>query len=243
MAGTAHRDSGVTAPETPPQPTTTRVGSSRRPWLVALATVVALGAIVYLGLSGPRATPVQTPSAVAAAPSSPPPTPRPSRNTSFPPDEIVAIRIDPDAPVIYQYLGTGLTIGGRGTLAILDPVRDGADHYRGAYRIPLDLLASPVRLEFDAVSASVSHDDLDRIGEWTFPISIAGIPAITVLDTGGTPTDRTLTNPEFNRLMTEGYRLTVSMSDIGDAWLMTIDVFVGEVPAATASPSSPSPTR
>jgi hypothetical protein len=52
-----------------------------------------------------------------------------------------------------------------------------------------------------------------------------------------------LTNPEFDRLMTEGYRLTVSTRENGEAVLMTIDVFVGETPPQTPRIAAPSPTR
>ena len=212
----------------PPQLTTTHIGGGRRAWLVALLALVILGTFVYLGLSGgssvlaPKSTP--TAPALAAVPT---PVTGPTPVASYDPNEIVSLRADPAAPVLYQYLGTALTINGQGILAILDPV--GPLAYRGLYRIPVSQSAPTARLEFDAVTASVSHDDLDRIGEWTFPInSIAhgSGPPVEVLDTGGNATAGTLTNPDFNAVLANGYRLLVTTQNEGDAALMTIDVIV-----------------
>ena len=117
---------------------TTRLRGSHTAWIVALATVAILAGVVYLGLSGPRATTVQNPTAVAALPTFSP-TPTPSRTPrSFDPNEIESIRVDPDAPVLYQYLGTALTINGRGTLAILD----GSGFETPSTRRAADLLGS-----------------------------------------------------------------------------------------------------
>ena len=216
--------------EQPPQLSTTRVDGGRRAWLIAFAAVVVLGTFVYLGLSGgrsvfaPRAT--STLPAVAALPT---PIVGPTPDTAIDPNEIESLRADPTAPLLYQYLGTALTINGSGTLAILDSI--GPDEYRGLYRIPVSRTAPTARLEFDAVTASVSHDDLDRIGQWEFPInSIAhgtGTPVV-VLDTGGASTTGTLSNPDFNRVLTNGYRLTVTTQNQGEAALMTIDVTVNQ---------------
>jgi len=138
---------------------------------------------------------------------------------------------------LYQYLGTGLTLNGHGTLAILDPI--GPFKYRGIYRIPYALTAPTAQVEFDSVTASVSHDDLNRIGSWTFPInSIApggGVPVI-VLDVAIGATDQQLSNPDFSQLATNGYRLTVTTRNESDAALMTIDVAINPsaaVPDAT----------
>jgi hypothetical protein len=223
--------------------TTTRIGGGRKAWLVALGALVVLGSVIYLGASGksvPLATPPKpTQPAVAEI------TARPAVPTGTPLDltQVTSIRADPTAPVRYQYLGTGLTINGRGTLAILDPV--GPDQYRGIYRIPYALKAPTAHLEFDAVSASVSHDDLETIGTWDFPInSISGPggPPTVVLDTGGQPQEGTVTNPDFTRLATNGFRLNVTTTNEADAAFMTIDIVVN--PEQVAPPTIEArPTR
>ena len=215
--------------EPKPELTTTRTGGGRRAWLIALAAVIVLGGAIYLGLSGPAVTPPRSPN-----PASPPAlvaaaTAVPARRVSFAPNEVESIRVDPTAPVHYQYLGTGLTLNGHGTLAILDPVAD--NEYRGIYRIPYALSAPTAHLEFDAVTASVSNDDLDRIGSWDFPIGPINsgqcCPSVTALDTTQPAQDKTLANPDFSRLATNGFRLLVTTQNETDAALMTIDVTVG----------------
>lgn len=210
--------------------TTTRLGGGRRAWLVALAALVVLGSFVYLGLTGPtttpRGTPKPNPSTAVAEVTTRPAPPTPNLN------EVTSIRADPTAPQHYQYLGTGLTLNGHGTLAILDPI--GPDQYRGIYRIPYALAGPTARLEFDAVTASVSNDDLDRIGTWNFPVdqirSGACCPSVTVLDTAEAPQDKTISIPDFSRIATNGYRLTVTIQNESDAALMTIDVTVNPDP-------------
>jgi len=223
-------------PEPRPELTTTRIGGGRRAWLIALAAVIVLGGVVYLGLSGPAVSPPRSPNpaspaVVAAA------TAVPARRVSFAPNQVESIRVDPAAPVLYQYLGTVLTLNGHGTLAILDAIDP--DQYRGIYRIPYALAAPTAGLEFDAVTTSVSHDDLDRIGSWDFPIGPinSGLccPSETALDTTEAPLDKTLANPDFSRIATNGVRLVVTTQNETDAALMTIDV--------TINPSPPVPTR
>jgi hypothetical protein len=222
-----------------PELTTTSIGGARRAWLIALGALVVLGSVVYLGLSGPSLSPQRSPTpaspAVAAAA-----TPVPARRVSFDPNQVVSIRADPTAPVLYQYLGMGLTLNGHGTLAILDAI--GPDQYRGMYRIPYALAAPTARLEFDAVTASVSHDDLDRIGSWDLalgPIN-SGLccPSVTALDTTQPPQDRTLANPDFSRIATNGFRLKVTTQNEANAALMTIDVTVNPDVAPTTAPAA-----
>lgn len=212
-----------------PEPATevnlSRTGGGKTKWLIAAGALVVLGGFVYLGVSGRSATPISSPTpnpvvAVIAA------TPRPTA-TAYPNDEVVSIRADPTAPVLYQYLGTGLTINGRGILAILDPV--GANAYRGIYRIPLSQAAPTARLEFDAVTASVSTDATDRLGDWTFPtnsIARGSGPPVIVLDQQVPASDQTLAIPDFSRVAANGYRITVTTQNEGDAALMTVDVLV-----------------
>lgn len=222
--------------EPKPELTTTRIGGGRRAWLIALAAVMVLGSAIYLGLSGPAASPPRSPNpaspvVVAAA------TPIPARRVSFGPNEVASIRVDPTAPVLYQYLGAALTLNGHGTLAILDPVAENG--YRGIYRIPYALSAPTAHLEFDAVTASVSNDDLDRIGSWDFAIgpinSGSCCGSATALDANQPPQDKTLADPDFSRVVTNGFRIVVTTQNEADAALMTIDV--------TVNPSSPAPTR
>jgi hypothetical protein len=206
--------------------TTTPIGGGRRAWLIALAALVVLGTFVYIGMSGgsssvvPNASP--TAPALAAVGT---PVAAPTPLVSYDPNAIVSIRADPTAPVLYQYLGTALTINGRGVLAVLDPV--GPRAYRGIYRIPVSQAAQTAQLAFDAVTASVSHDDVDRIGQWTFPISSiangTGAPVV-VLDTNGAGPQNALANPDFNSVLNNGYRLTVTTQNQGDAALMTVDI-------------------
>jgi hypothetical protein len=232
-----------------PELTTTRIGGGRRAWLIALAAVIVLGSVIYLGLSGPAVSPPRSPNPaspalVAAA------TAVPARRMSFAPNQVESIRVDPTAPVHYQYLGTVLTLNGHGTLAILDAI--GPDQYRGIYSIPYALAAPTAGLEFDAVTTSVSHDDLDRIGSWDFPIGPinSGLccPSVTALDTTEAPLDKTLANPDFSRIATNGVRLVVTTQNEADAALMTIDVTVNPdqfFPNASYSvrATSPVPSR
>jgi len=217
----------------PPELTLSGTGGGRTKWLVAIVALAILGGVVYIGISGQSAAPASTPAAaVAVATESAGPS-----VTPFPNDQVVSIRANPTAPVLYQYLGTGLTLNGRGTLAVLDPV--GPDAYRGTYRIPYPLLASSAELDLDAVTASVSHDDLDYLGHWTFPIISVGQgagPPIIALDTVGGGTDQALTTSEFQRLATNGFHLTATIQGQADAALMTIDVAINPsaaVPDAT----------
>ena len=63
----------------------------------------------------------------------------------------------------------------------------------------------------------------------TFPILSVGRgagPPIIVLDAGGGASTQTLTTTEFQRLVTNGYHLTVTVQGQSDAALMTITVTV-----------------
>ncbi len=206
-----------------PELTTTRIGGGRKAWLVAVGAIVVLGGFVYVGLTGPAVppnTPQPKPSTAVAIATS---TARPTPNL----DEVTSIRADPTAPLLYQYLGTGLILNGRGTLAVLDRVAP--LQYRGQYRIPYALRAPSAELELDAVTASVSHDDLESIGSWTIPLTSMGNgegPSIDVFHAGRSPQDKTLTNPEFFRLTMNGFAISVTLKGQPDATLMTIDVAV-----------------
>jgi len=210
-----------------PELSTTRIGGGGRAWLIAIGALVVLGSVVYVGLGGQSASPgsSRAPAAstlVAAATAVPRPISTPDLS------QVQSIRADPSAPVLYQYLGTGLTLNGHGTLAILDQVAE--DQYRGIYRIPYSAGAPTAHLEFDAVTSSVSHDDLDRIGSWNFPVAqlSTGVccPSVTVLDIAAAPQDMTMSDPDFARIATNGYRMTVTAQNEADAALMTIDVNV-----------------
>jgi hypothetical protein len=209
--------------EPAPELTTTHLGGGRNAWLVALVAIVVLGAFAYVGVTGPattQSTPQPKPSAAVALAS---PTAPPTPNLN----EVISIRTNPTAPLLYQFLGTGLALNGHGTLAVLDSV--GPDQYRGIYRIPYALVAPTARLEFDSVTASVSHDDLDQIGAWTVPLNsvVPGDSApVIVLDTSEGRLSKTLSNPDFARLATNGYRLTVTLQGQPDALQMTIDIAV-----------------
>jgi len=211
------------APQRDPVPelTTTRTGG-RSAKLIALAVVVVLGSVIYIGITGqsgsPQTSPVPTPLPIAAA------TPRATAHALT---EVESVRADPTAPVLYQYLGTGLSLNGHETLAILDPI--GPNQYRGIYRIPYSLVTPTADLEFAAVTASVSHDELDRLGVWTFPLNSvhpgAG-PSTVVLDMSEPSRVEPVTDPTFSRLATNGYHITVTTSNEVDGGLMTIDIAV-----------------
>jgi hypothetical protein len=207
-----------------PTLTTTRTGG-RSARFIAVAVALVLGTVVYVGVTGQHGPlpPVEpNPSDVALVP-----TLSPSPQSS-PLDHVVAVRADPTAPNLYQYLGTGLTIEGHGTLAVMDGV--GPDQYRASYQIPYEQIPSRAHLEFDSVSSAVSHDDLDRLGAWDFVINSVGPgggPRVIVLDTGGGPMGKSLSNPDFNRISTNGYRISAALEGRQDAALMTIDVTVG----------------
>ena len=76
------------------------------------------------------------------------------------------------------------------------------------------------------MTASVSHDDLDRLGTWTFPVvATRGYAApLTALSADSAPSGKALANPEFEALATNGFRIVVSVVGQPDAALMTIDV-------------------
>ncbi|HEY7023831.1 MAG TPA: hypothetical protein VH371_02585 [Candidatus Limnocylindrales bacterium] len=203
--------------------TLTSTGGGRMKWLVAAVALVVLAGAVYIGISGQSSALPQSSSQPAAqlAPSTTAPT-----ATPYPDNQVISLRVDPTAPVVYQYLGTGLTLNGHGTLAILDPI--GPDEYMGIYRVPYSQLGPVANLELDAVTASVSHDDLDRLGDWAFPLNIgrADDVPMTVFSTVGGMTDQSLITPQFQRLATDGYQLGVTVAAKEDAALMTIDVVV-----------------
>ena len=211
--------------EPTPELTTTRIGGGRRAWVIALGAVVVLGLVVYLGLSGKSAAPGAS-SAPASSNLVGAASPGPSPTPSGPLTEVESVRADPTAPVLYQYLGTALTLNGHGTLAILDAV--GPNEYKGMYRIPYSMVTPTAVLEFDAVTASVSHDDLDRMGTWTLPLNLLnpGAPAAIVLDESEPPQDRILANPDFQGLAKNGYHLTATTQGQADAGLLTIDVSI-----------------
>jgi hypothetical protein len=217
----------VSSDEPSPDLTLTGTGGGRTKWIAAVVALAVLGGVIYVGISGPSAkAPANSPNPAVAVGPTVPSSPLPTA-TPFPNDEVVSIRTDPTAPVLYQYLGTGLVMNGRGTLAILDPV--GPDHYQGVYRIPYPELADSASLELDAVTASVSNDDLDHLGHWTFPILSVGHGAgspVIALDSNGGQTNQTLTNPDFSRLATNGFHLTATIQGQADAALMTIDVTI-----------------
>jgi hypothetical protein len=211
------------APQRDPVPelTTTRTGG-RSAKLIALAVVVVLGSVIYIGISGQSGSPESS-----ASPTSLPVAAATTRATAHPLTEVESVRADPTAPVLYQYLGTGLSLNGHETLAILDPVAP--NQYRGIYRIPYSLVTPTADLEFAAVTASVSHDELDRLGVWTFPLNSvhpgAG-PSTVVLDVSEPSRVQPVTDPTFSRLATNGYHITVTTSNEVDGGLMTIDIAV-----------------
>jgi hypothetical protein len=217
------------APREPvPELATTGTGGGRSARVIAVAVAVVLGVVVYLGVSGRSspASPSPEPSNLVAVGS------RPPRADDFGPgsegaDEVQAIRADPTAPLLYQFLGTSLSMNGRATLAVLDEVAP--DRYRGMYRIPYSRVALTADLQFEAITASVSHDDLDRLGVWTLPLdSLRGVgaPPSVVLDMVEPGRAQPLSNPEFNSLATNGFRITVSTTNEDGGGVMAIDVAV-----------------
>ncbi len=224
-------------PEPMPELSTTRTGG-RSARVAAVAFVAVLATVIYVGVSGQneQTRPSAAPSnAVAVA------SPSRSPQRSLPHvDSIQAIRADPDAPVRYQYLGARLSLGGHSTLAILDPVAD--DQYEVAYRIPYPLVVPSADLNVSTVTDTVSHDDFDVLGEWSFPMSTILDPnastSMVVLAANEPPSSRTLANPTFTQVARNGFRITVTSENKPDGRLLTVSIRV----AATTQPAPrPSP--
>jgi hypothetical protein len=189
--------------------------------VIALAFVLVLTGVVYVGISGQdrQSVPTPNPSFVAEIA-----TPSPERTLPHV-DTIEAIRADPTAPIRYQYLGARLALGGHSTLAVLDAVAD--DEYSVAYRIPNRLVVSPANLNVSTVTDTVSHDDFDVLGEWSFALDTAGPASPTVvLDASQPPDQRTLANPTFSHVSRNGFRITVTSQNERGATVLTVNLRV-----------------
>lgn len=216
-----------------PELTTTRVGGSGRARLIALGAGVVLVGVVYVGLSGrtdggPLTASVPPPSLVALRPT---PTRGPER-TSGPLTTVQQIR-DPDARPQYQYLGTALILGGQEFIAALD--QQTPTYFYGVYGIPLDWTADSGTLELAQMTSSVSHDTMDRLGQWDLSLeAVVSTPmGNVVLDAVQPPMPSTVATSDASPIALHGYRITARLEHQSDFDLLAIEVHVGSGNALT----------
>ena len=213
-----------------PELTTTRVGGSSRACVTALVAAVVLVGVVYVGLSGrtdsgPLTASVPQPSPVALRPT---PTRRPER-TPGPITTIEQIR-DPDARPQYQYLGTALILGGQEFIAALD--QQTPTYFYGLYGIPLGWTADSGTLELAQMTSSVSHDTMDRLGQWDLSLeAVVSTPmGNLVLDAVQPPAPSTVGTSAASTIALHGYRITARLEHQSDFDLLAIEVHVGSDP-------------
>ena len=208
-----------------PELTTTRTGGGRSARFIALGVSAVLVAVVYLGVTGQKATPPTSDASPKPVAANALTIAQPSAAPAYP-GPIVATGNSPAQP---YFLGVGLTIGGQTAIAMLN---QGTPHELFAdFTVPTPLPDGDGTLDLRYVDNRAREQS--RFATWSVPLDIFGSSypqSVVLVDDTRAPDPIALIDSTSQPVNATGYRLVATGVTDESGSSLGVDLIVASEP-------------